>query len=151
MRPFLGGSIFNMNIHFSTIAWGIDSDYPEARKMIVNQPKQWVQLWQLHTAYDEPPPPVPKVDFNRYRVLAVFAGEKPTGGYSVDILSVEAGSSQSKEQTSLLVTIKFCQPEEDEMVTEALTYPYHIIQIPKIHGSKVFFRCSQCSTRINTN
>ncbi len=52
--------------------------------------------------------------------ILVTYGEKPTGGYDVDIQQVQ----ESDEE--IIVTIAFTQPEEDEPVTTALTYPYDL-------------------------
>ncbi len=129
-----------MNIGFTTIARGIDSGYQSASKTVIDNSEQWISLWQLHTYNAEPPPPVPQVDFIRYSVVAIFAGEQPTSGYSVEILSVENGGSQTKEQGAIAITLQYCQPKAGEFVTEALTYPYHMIRIPKLDVSKVVFK-----------
>jgi hypothetical protein len=126
-----------MNIDFTTIARGSDSGYQSASQiMVIDNSAQWIDLWQQHTSNTEPPPPVPQVDFTRYSVVAVFAGEQPTGGYSVEIVSVETSSSQTQEQ--LAINVEHRQPSAGDFVTEALTYPYHMIRIPKIHGRVVF-------------
>jgi PrcB C-terminal len=125
-----------MNIDFTTIARGVDSGYQSASKMAIDNSERWIDLWQQHTYNTEPPPPVPQVDFTRYRVVAVFAGEKPTGGHSVEILSAETSGSQTQEQ--LAITVQDRQPSAGDFVTEALTYPYHMIKIPKIDGKVVF-------------
>jgi hypothetical protein len=126
-----------MNIDFTTIARGSDSGYQSASQiMVIDNSEQWIDLWQQHTSNTEPPPPVPQVDFTRYSVVAVFAGEQPTGGYSVEILSAETSGSPTQEQ--LAITVEHRQPSAGDFVTEALTYPYHMIRIPKIHGKVVF-------------
>lgn len=125
-----------MNVDFTTIARGSNSGYQSASQMVIDNSERWSNLWQQHTSNTEPPPPVPQVDFTRYSVVAVFAGEKPTGGYSVEILSVETSGSQTQEQ--LAITVQYRQPSAGDFVTEALTYPYHIIGIPKIDGRVVF-------------
>ena len=126
-----------MNIDFTTIARGSDSGYQSASQiMVIDNSEQWIDLWQQHTSNTEPPPPVPQVDFTRYSVVAVFAGEQPTGGYSVEILSAETSGSPTQEQ--LAITVEHRQPSAGDFVTEALTYPYHMITIPKIHGRVVF-------------
>ncbi len=51
------------------------------------------------------------------KVFAVFAGEKPTGGYELLIDSVEA------EDGTLQVFIEEIEPGPDDHVTQALTYP----------------------------
>ncbi len=129
-----------MNIDFTTIARGTDSGYQSATKTVIDSSEQWISFWQLHTSNAEPPPPVPQVDFSRYSVIAVFAGEQPTSGYSVEILSVENGGSQTKEQGVIAITVQYRQPKAEDFVTEALTYPYHMIRIPKLDVSKVVFK-----------
>lgn len=128
-----------MNIDFTTIARGTDSGYQSASQMVIDNSERWSNCWQLHTYNAEPPPPVPPVDFSRYSIVTVFAGEKPTGGYSVEILKVETSGSQTKER-SAAITVRYRQPKAGEFVTEALTYPYHMIRIAKIDGNKVVFK-----------
>jgi hypothetical protein len=125
-----------MNVDFTTIARGTDSGYQSASQMVIDNSERWNDLWQQHTYNTEPPPPVPRVDFTRYSVVAVFAGEQPTGGYSVEILSVETSGSPTQEQ--LTITVQHRQPSAGDFVTEALTYPYHMIRMPKIDGRVVF-------------
>ncbi len=55
-------------------------------------------------------------------LLATY-GEKMTGGYLVEITAV------SEEADRLVVTVNFSDPGEDEMVTQALTYPYDLAVI----------------------
>ncbi len=124
-----------MNIEFTTIAQGSNSGYQSASQVVIDNSEQWNDLWQRHTCNTEPPPPVPQVDFTRYSVVVVFAGEQPTGGYLVEILSAETSGSQTQEQ--LAITVQHRQPKAGDFVTEALTYPYHMIRIPKIHGRVV--------------
>jgi hypothetical protein len=127
------------NIDFTTIARGADSGYQSASQMVIDNSEQWNDLWQQHTSNAEPPPPVPKVDFTSYNVVAVFAGEQSTGGYSVEILTVETKNSQTKDLPSLVITVQYNQPKPGDFVTEAMTYPYHMIKIPKIDVNKVVF------------
>lgn len=127
-----------MNIDFTTIARGTNSGYQGASQMVIDNSEQWINFWQQHTSNAEPPPPVPQVDFSRDSIVAVFAGEKPTGGYSIEILSAETSGSQIQERSVIAITVQHCQPEPGDFVTEALTYPYHIIRIPKIDGRVVF-------------
>ncbi len=65
------------------------------------------------------------VDSNDNRYLLVGAGQKPTGGYDVEIVSVVG------EKDKVVVNAKVNTPEEGEMVTEALTYPNTLVKIQK--------------------
>ncbi len=55
--------------------------------------------------------------------LLVTYGEKPTGGYAVEITGV------TKTEDRVNVTAQFTEPGEDEVVTQALTYPYDLAVI----------------------
>ncbi len=55
--------------------------------------------------------------------LLVTYGEKPTGGYVVEIIEIK------EEEDKLVVTAHFTEPAEDEIVTQALTYPYDLAMI----------------------
>lgn len=64
-------------------------------------------------------------DFKEHKYVLVGAGEKPTGGYSVEVTSVVG------KEDSILINAKVNAPKADEMVTEAITYPSTLIRIPK--------------------
>lgn len=52
--------------------------------------------------------------------ILITYGEKPTGGYVVEIEEIK------KQEETLVVTVEFTEPGEDEMVTQAITYPYDL-------------------------
>ncbi|MGM0651916.1 MAG: protease complex subunit PrcB family protein [Bacillota bacterium] len=55
--------------------------------------------------------------------ILVTYGEKPTGGYDVEITEIVL------QDEKVVVTAEFIEPAEDEMVTQALTYPYDLAMI----------------------
>jgi hypothetical protein len=57
-----------------------------------------------------------------YIYIAVFMGEKPTGGYSIEVTDV----SDSEGRTGVLV--KEVEPKKGDVVTQVLTQPYTIIK-----------------------
>jgi hypothetical protein len=129
-----------MQVHFRTIARGANSGYPTASQLVIDNPKEWASVWQQHTSNIIPSPPVPDVDFTDNKVVAVFMGEKRTGGYSVEILTVETKSSEQKDLASLVITVADRQPKPGEIVQEVITHPYHIITIPQSAANKVLFQ-----------
>lgn len=72
-------------IDFNTIARGADSGFHTASQMVIKSGDKWADVWQQHASDTVPPPPVPQLDFTHHQVAAVFAGEKPSSGYSVEI------------------------------------------------------------------
>lgn len=75
--------------------------------------------------------------------MLVTYGEKPTGGYSVDITEIVTAEDQVE------VTVHFTEPGEDEMVTQALTYPYDLAMMDD-PGLPVEFRAAGAETEIPT-
>jgi hypothetical protein len=55
--------------------------------------------------------------------LLVTYGEKPTGGFEVEITGID------EEEDRLVVTAHFTEPGEDDIVTQALTYPYDLAML----------------------
>jgi len=68
-------------------------------------------------------------------LLATY-GERPTGGYSVEIIDVTEDHDEVEDK--LVVTVKFKEPEEGEPVTTAITYPYDLKKIDPV-GKPVKF------------
>jgi hypothetical protein len=64
---------------------------------------------------------VPNVDFAKSRVVALFMGEKNTGGYAIGIEEVR------QEGNKVIVKVKKSYP--DGMTTMAFTQPYLIAKI----------------------
>ena len=88
-------------------------------------------MWKEHAP---PSAPLPRVDFAKHMVVGVFLGSRPTGGYSAEIVSVEATGGE------IVVTYRETQPARDAMLTQALTSPVHLVSIPKQQGAVRFVR-----------
>lgn len=65
------------------------------------------------------------IDLEKHDLLVCFLGEKPTGGYEIDIESVKF------LPTSAEVILKEIGPEKNAMVTMAFTSPYIFVTLPK--------------------
>ncbi|SHJ62068.1 protease complex subunit PrcB family protein [Paramaledivibacter caminithermalis] len=57
--------------------------------------------------------------------VVVTRGEKPTGGYTVEIDKIKK-IDEGEDKFKLVVYAKFTDPKPGEVVTEAITYPYII-------------------------
>jgi len=74
---------------------------------------------------------VPAIDFKKNNVVALFLGQKSTGGYSISIDSLII-----KNNTTVIIVLK--SPPSGDIVSMALTAPYCIASIPKT--DKVLFQ-----------
>ena len=123
-----------MKVEFNTITQGTYSGYSAANELVINSTAEWLDLWQQHSSDNIPPPSAPEVDFKNYRIIAVFAGEKPTGGYSVEITSVKIVNFQ------LVITVRYDEPRAEDIVIQPLTYPHHIVVIPRMNVENAVFK-----------
>jgi hypothetical protein len=55
--------------------------------------------------------------------IYVAAGEKPTGGYAVEVLDFIENKNDK-----LMLTVRFTEPGKGDMVTQVITYPYALIR-----------------------
>ncbi len=95
---------------------------PEAR--VVRSVAQWKDL--LDAIGAESPPPAP--DFSRVTVVALFAGERPTGGFRIQ---VERVVEDAAHPGSAVVHYRVVPPARGALVTQALTYPYTVVAIER--------------------
>jgi hypothetical protein len=116
---------------FRTIEKGSQSNVDATRRAVARTPDEWTALWKAHN-YDKP---APHVDFDREMVIALFMGSRPTGGFSVQIVSVAEHQLQGG---GLLVTYHETSPKAGAITVQVLTFPYHIVAVPKHSGTVTF-------------
>ncbi len=110
-------------VKFETIERGSNSGYTEAKCAAVSDKEAFKALWRrLYSPRSSIPDP-PELRFDRGLVLGVFMGQQPTGGYAVTISSVRRTTDE------LIVEIDRRVPGPDEIVTQALTSPYHLVWV----------------------
>ena len=117
------GAMTVTQLKFETIAKNTRSGVREPWQIVIRSPEEWKALWNKHVAPDPNSPPVPAVNFTNNIVAAVFSGEKPTGGYTVEITAAE------KSDGALLIYYRETSPRPGGIVTQALTQPFHIVTI----------------------
>lgn len=107
---------------------GVNAAHGLAGQRVLRQASEWDALWRGMHARMTPLPETPKIDFAENMALAVFAGEKRTGGHQVHIASV------TKDDDGLEAQVWTKEPPEGAMTTMALTYPYSIVVVPREDG-----------------
>lgn len=110
------------------IGRGAISAITETRVAIARDEDAWARLWAEHGAHLLPPPPLPPVDFETRMVVAVFLGQRTSGGYAVTIercLAADGG---------ITVVARESSPGEDDLVTAVMTAPYAFVAVPRVAG-----------------
>jgi hypothetical protein len=97
---------------------------PTPTAFLVSSTEQLLSVWRLATGNQIPQPATPSVDFSRSRVVAFFWGQKPTGGYGVQYVSSQLSGS------TLRVTLRLVSPAPGAILTQALTSPFVLLEVP---------------------
>lgn len=106
-------------VPFTELARGTQSTVGGRVNYIITSSDQLRELWELIGAKKR----MPDVDFSKSAVAAVFAGERPTGGYGIEVSKVEDASARK-------ITVTLTQPASDCMLTQAVTMPYQVVELP---------------------
>jgi len=109
----------NTQVSFETLS-SFNSRRSTAGTEAVSDASAFAALWLAHNGSANEQP---SIDFSRQSVLAVFAGQKNTGGYSIRITSV------SLQGRVLQVRYSESAPGSDQMVTQVISSPAHLVSI----------------------
>jgi hypothetical protein len=110
---------------------------PTATMLVARSEVEWQRLAALFGLR----PPLPRLDFSRQMVVAMGLGERPTGGFAVTIVGAE------ERRGVLYVRYEERRPRPEEMVTQALTTPYHVRVLPRSDAGQVVFERVEAGER----
>ncbi len=132
-------------IKFTTLIQHSQSAHEQKKNYAIRSQAEWQKLWQQmqpeaflpkSTRVDSL---MSKIDFNQQMIIAVFQGQKPSGGYGIVINKLQRDNKQIE------VFIEEKSPGADCFTTQALTYPYHVIVTEK-SAQKVVFTSRQSTS-----
>lgn len=111
-------------VPFETVFSGRHSGVYNQYFAVIRDSETFNEVWQRARARQYPTPAPPDVDFSHYLVIAVFLGEKRTGGYDISIAGLTRGWK------GITATVRVQQPGAGCNTTQALTQPFQIIKTP---------------------
>jgi len=120
---------FSEVLPFETVGIGQRSDFADpVERMIYND-----DIWVSVASALRPHVPFESVDFSQV-MLALIATPTESGGYSVEVESVELLNG--------IITVSYLigEPGFDCITPQALAVPFQVIEIRKIEGTVVFER-----------
>jgi len=120
-------------VTFQTVSKGYRSGAREPQQIVLRNQAEWSELWRKHSneLYSTPP----TVLFDQEIVVAVFLGEKNTGGYDITIVRAERNDDE------LVIHYQEKTPAPGSMLIQAFMQPFHIVRINKSDlSAKVSFR-----------
>ena len=120
----------NLNVKFKVLLDGSFSNISLPNQLVIKNSKDWVRLLKIHGNING----IKKknINFDDNIVIAIFAGQQPSGGYSLNITNMK------RIDDNLFVTVNFHEPSQNEKVSLALTQPFLILSTKKVDGKIVF-------------
>jgi len=113
---------------------GAHCGYREPERLVIKTEDQWREVWKKIHHLQLPTPELPVVDFKKEMVIAVFMGERKSGGYEIEIKKI------AQREKEIIVEVEEREPPPESIQTQALTQPYHLIVIHKLKGVTHFTR-----------
>jgi hypothetical protein len=105
------------------------------RAVVIEDRARWQALWKEHMGEKESP--APEVDFAKEAVIAVFAGQQRTGGYSIDI------ELQKESASGLRALYRVRPPKPDGFRLMMITQPFVLLKVSRPSaGAVVLMRAS---------
>jgi hypothetical protein len=109
-----------------------DSGHAEAQNYVIKTETEWQSLWEKIFSNTSEKLPLPKIDFTRRTIVAVFQGAQPSNGYEISIEEIV------ETETSLEVVIKAFAPWKRCVLTGIVTKPFDIVEIEKTEKEVLF-------------
>jgi hypothetical protein len=125
LSVLLAGGVLAAGSPPRTIARGAHSQVQKTERAVARTQDEWAALWKRHAGVSPQAAEVPKVDWSKETVLAVFMGERSTGGYAVQIVGAR------ELEGKLVAEVEYVLPKPGGFVTQAFTSPFHIAAVGK--------------------
>lgn len=129
-------------LDFEEVSSGVQSGIAQHRVVLCRSESDFDTLWSKHSNLEIPRPAPPAIDFTDSMVLAVFAGQRSSAGYAVEVESIEvlagrAGDDGERGEPRLLVTIAETEPDPDAMTASVMTSPFQLVRLSSVPGEIV--------------
>jgi hypothetical protein len=105
---------------FTTIKQGTSSAIDKKQNLVITSAARWSDLWNQMFPTEQI---ASAVDFEKNMIIAVFQGQKATGGYTIMITKI------IETTNTIDVYVTETSPGENCIVTQAITSPYHSIEL----------------------
>ena len=112
-------------VPFSVLASGANAAQQERLAATATSQGELEELWSRVARTRVPKPDPPDVRFDSQTAVAIFMGQQPSGGYSIEV----DASCRSDEGGTVHLCYTAYEPAEDAIVTMALTSPYAFVII----------------------
>lgn len=114
----------------------------DRRRVVISDAATWAAFWDEFHGAVEPKPALPPVDFTRQAVIAATMGQRPTGGYVIEVAAVFEAEGR------LYPLIRETSPEASCVVPQVITAPAVAVIVDRADPDVSFVeegRTTRCS------
>ena len=122
----------SVQVLFETLVEDQMGGFVEEDIRIIRDRESLLEVYGYVNRIRKPGFSIPKIDFSKETVIAVFMGEKNTGGFAVTIENVK------QENEKLIVQIRETKPGPKDMVTLAINQPFCFVKVNSVDKEFVF-------------
>jgi hypothetical protein len=115
-----GGST---GVEFKRVGQWTRTGISEARRLVIRDANGWAEFWSELGLGDRP-----EVDFSRDLVVAVAAGQRPTGGHEIAVDRVSQANGE------LTISVVETTPGPNCVTTTSLTQPVDVVVVPRLNA-----------------
>ncbi|HSP07549.1 MAG TPA: protease complex subunit PrcB family protein [Acidobacteriota bacterium] len=117
-----------VTVRYDVMFQGTFSGLKDPLQQVIQNKKDFEDLWKKHVSVLVPQPPVPEVNFDTSVVVAIAIGEKNTSGYQILIRKVEPKTSD------VLIHFHQTEPPANSLVLQVTTQPFVLLRVDKPKG-----------------
>jgi hypothetical protein len=104
---------------FRVAAKGTQSSVQQRQALVARDASTYQSMYARLIGNETPP----AIDFATQTAVFLFAGERPTGGYAIDVQSVAVDGD------TLVVTATVAGPKPRGIVSQVITYPWAVAAV----------------------
>lgn len=108
-----------------------------AARVVIRDAAAWGRFWGGIVAQIAPAPPLPAVDFTRQFVAAAAMGERPSGGYTIDVTAVFLRGG------TIHVVVKSVSPGRSCGAAMVMTAPVVAVAVDRVEGEVRFLEIAE--------
>lgn len=124
---------------YEVLLAGYQSGEHQPGATLIASAEEWRAYWRRHAGWRIPEAPLPAVDFGVHSVIAICAGDKPTGGWALEARSIREVEGELHVQAELRA------PAADALLPQVVTQPYQLLLVPRerVRGGKLVLQLAQ--------
>ncbi len=120
-------------IAYETVVKSSASGFFTPRREVIRNTEEWVRVWDLLHAGQNPVPPRPSIDFEQEMVALAAMGTWSNGCYRVEITAINLRGTGALE-----IDVEEFDPTASCVCTLAITQPVHVVRLDRIALAESF-------------